>query len=273
MNPPRQGFADIHGASLYYETAGAGQPLVMLHGHLLDSRQWDHQFAAFSAQHAVVRYDARGFGRSSLPPEPFSHAADLHGLLDCLGVPHAALMGNSGGGGIALNFTLLHPERVDGLILVGSSLDGYQPSGPIPPKLMAYGQALERGDQEQALELSLQIFTDGLRREPEQVNPAARERTRELTRALFARPLVPAALAQGLTPPAMERLEEIHAPTLVITGAEDNAMLHDNAAIFAARIASAQSVVIPDSGHHPNLEQAELFNQIVMQFLSKIERI
>ena len=272
MNTSRQGFAEINGASLYYETAGAGQPFVMLHGHLLDHRQWDDQFAAFSDSYQVLRYDARGFGQSSLPPVPFSHAADLRALLEFLGLEHVVLMGCSGGGGACIDFTLEHPGLVDALILVGSGLGGYQPSGPMPPKVMAYVQAQERGDREQALELSLQIFTDGPRRQLGQVNPVARERTRALSATQFARPPVPDAVPQGLQPPAIERLGEIHAPTLDITGAEDDPMLHDIAAIFAARIPGAKSVVIPDAGHHPNLEHPELFNQIVATFLSEVGR-
>jgi 3-oxoadipate enol-lactonase len=271
MNASRQGFAEINGASLYYETAGAGVPLVMLHGHLVDSRQWDDQFAAFGATRTVVRYDARGYGQSSLPPAAFSHAADLHALLEFLGLEHVVLMGCSGGGGACIDFTLQHPDMADALILVGSGLGGYQPSGPMPPQMLAYGQALQSGDLEQALELSLQIFTDGLRRQPEQVDPLVRARTRVMTAALFARPPVPEAMPHGLTPPAIERLGEIHEPTLAIVGGEDDPMLHDIATIFAARIPGAKSVVIPDAGHHPNLEHPELFNQIVAQFLSEIE--
>jgi 3-oxoadipate enol-lactonase len=270
MSPTHQGFAEINGASLYYETAGAGQPFVMLHGHLLNNHQWDDQFAAFKDTYQVLRYDARGFGQSSLPPVPFSHAADLQRLLEFLELEHLVLMGCSGGGGACIDFTLEHPGMVDALILVGSSLGGYQPSGPMPPKMMAYGQALQSGDLEQALELSLQIFTDGPGRQPGQVNPVARERTRALSGAQFARPLIPDAVPQDLQPPAIERLGEIHAPTLDITGAEDDPMLHDIAAIFAARIPGAKSVVIPDAGHHPNLEHPELFNQIVSTFLSEV---
>ena len=66
----QHGFTDINGASLYYEMAGAGPALVMLHGHLVDHRQWDDQFAAFSATHTVVRYDGRGMGQSSFPAAP-----------------------------------------------------------------------------------------------------------------------------------------------------------------------------------------------------------
>ncbi len=271
MNGAGHGFAEINGASLYYEAAGSGPALVMLHGHLLDCRQWDDQFAAFAATHRAVRYDARGFGQSSLPPASFSHADDLYQLLTFLGVEHAVLMGCSGGGGICLDFALLHPDMVDGLILVASSLDGYPLTGPVPPRLLAYFQARQRGDLAAALELSLQVFTDGPRRAPGQVSPIARERTRVMTAAFLARPSVPEAVPQGLTPPAIERLGEIRAPTLAIVGGEDNEMLHDIAAIFVARIPGARSVVIPDAGHHPNLEHPELFNQIVGKFLGDIQ--
>lgn len=272
MNDIRSGFADINGASLYYEIAGAGQPFVMLHGHLVDSRQWDDPFAAFSATHTVVRYDGRGMGQSSFPAAPFSHAADLHALLAFLQIDHAVLMGCSGGGGACIDFALLHPERVDALILVGSGLDGYRPGehGPMPPVMVAYVEAMQRGDNDKAVELSLSIFTDGPRRQPGQVNPAAREKTRAMSAPLFARSIPPEAVPQGLTPPAIERLGEIHAPTLLITGAEDAAMIHDIAAILVAQIPGARAVVIPDAGHHPNLEHPQQFNEIVAEFLSEV---
>src|SRR6185295_11046651 len=76
-----QGFAEVNGARLYYEAAGEGHPLVMLHGHLLDSGQWDEQFALFARRYRVVRYDARGFGQSSKPPDPFAHHEDLRAIM------------------------------------------------------------------------------------------------------------------------------------------------------------------------------------------------
>jgi 3-oxoadipate enol-lactonase len=274
MNTLQHGFTEINGASLYYEVAGAGVPIVMLHGHLVDNRQWDDQFAVFSANHTVVRYDARGMGQSSFPAAPFSHAADLQGLLAFLKIDHAVLMGCSGGGSACVDLTLLHPEMVDGLILVDSGLDSYFQTdrGPMPPDLLAYLQALQRGDIEQAIELSLVVFTDGPRRKPEQVNPAVSAKTRLMSAPLFAREHPPEAVPQGLTPPAIERIGEIHAPTLVITGAEDNDMIHDIAALLVAGISGARAVVIPDAGHHPNMEHPEQFNQIVAQFLSEVRR-
>ena len=160
---------------------------------------------------------------------------------------------------------------VKGLILVGSGLDGFQLSGSMSPTLAAYVKALQGGDIEQALERSLQIFTDGERRQSGQVNPVARERTRIMSAPLFARPQVSEAVPHGHTPPARERLGEIHVPTLAIVGSEDNAMMHDIAALFVDHIPGSKSVVIPDAGHHPNLEHPELFNEIVANFLKEIE--
>jgi len=270
MPPLQHGFTDLNGASLYYEVAGAGPALVMLHGHLVDHRQWDDQFDLFSATHTVVRYDARGMGQSSFPAAPFTHAADLQALLAFLEIDHAVLIGCSGGGSACVDLALLHPERVDGLILVDSGLDSYFEidHGPPAPAMLAYIEALQSGDPQRALEQSLVFFTDGPRRRPEQVNPAAREKTRLMSAPLFVRPEPPEAVPQRLTPPSIERLSEIHVPTLVITGAEDAAMIHDIANILVAGIPGARAAVIPDAGHHPNMEQPAMFNQIVAEFLS-----
>jgi len=263
-------FLEINGARLYYEMAGSGPPLIMLHGHLLDSGQWDDQFAAFAPYYQTIRYDARGFGQSTLPPAPFAHHEDLHTLLQQVGIDHAYLLGCSGGGATIIDFALVYPEMVDALILVGTGINGYQPAGPPPPQLLAMGEALQRGDMVQAVELSLQALTDGPRRTPAEVNPLARERTRAMTTRLFARLPVPGALPQMIEPPALARLAQIQAPTLVIVGSEDQAPLHEIADLVTAQIAGAQKVVTPDAGHHPNVEQPELFYQIVQTFLQNL---
>lgn len=271
MKQHQRGFIDSNGAQLYYEVVGVGHPLVMLHGHLLDSEQWDDQFTAFAAHYQVIRYDARGFGQSTLPPAPFAYHEDLYALLQHLGIGHTYLMGCSGGGATIIDFALSYPPMVDALILVGTGLSGYRPSAPPSPAMIAMMEARQKGEIAQAVEFSLQALTDGPRRTAQQVNQVARERTRTMTARLFARPLVPEAIPQLLEPPAIEQLSKITAPTLVITGAEDQAPLHEIANLVTAQIADARKVIIPDAGHHPNLEQPALFNQIVQEFLFKIE--
>jgi pimeloyl-ACP methyl ester carboxylesterase len=260
-----RGFADIQGAQLYYEAAGAGHPLVMLHGHLIDSGQWDDQFEAFARHYRVVRYDARGFGRSSKPPGSFAHYEDLHGMLEFLGIERAYLMGCSGGGATIADFALVYPEKASALILVGAGLGGYQFGEP-PPLALDLRAALEGGDLERAVELSLRLWTDGQNRSPGQVNPAARERIRAMSTRLFAREDAEPRPTM-LEPPAAGRLPEIGAPTLAIVGDQDVQRIQEIADLVAAQVPGARKAVIPDAGHHPNMEHPAIFNQIVLDFL------
>jgi len=263
-----RGFADIHGAQLYYEAVGAGHPLVMLHGHLIDSGQWDDQFEVFARHYRVVRYDARGFGQSSKPPGAFAHYQDLRAILAFLGIERVYLMGCSGGGATIVDFALAYPEMAGALILVGAGLGGYQFGEPPPPALDLRA-ALERGDLERAVELSLQLWTDGEYRSPDQVNSAARERIRAMSTRLFAREDVEASPTM-LEPPAAGRLAEIGAPTLAIVGDQDVQPIQAIADLVVAQVPEARKVVIPDAGHHPNMEHPAVFNQVVLSFLGDL---
>jgi|GEM_PF-7008155 len=112
---------------LYYETvgSGAGDPIVFVHGFTLDRRMWQPQVGHFSKNHQVVTYDARGFGKSSLPGESYSHTTDLHALFNHVGIQQAHVVGLSMGGRIATNFTLAYPNLVKSLTLMDAALDGY----------------------------------------------------------------------------------------------------------------------------------------------------
>jgi pimeloyl-ACP methyl ester carboxylesterase len=179
-------------------------------------------------------------------------------------------MGCSGGGAVCIDFTLQYPNMVDGLILVGSGIAGFEPSGPPPPSLLAMSEALKRGAIDEAVEYSLQCWTDGSRRTPEQVNQTARARTRAMTTQLFSRRPTEGAVQQTFAPDALARLNELRVPALVIVGSEDNQMLHDIADMIASQIPNAQRVVIPDAGHHPNMEHPAAFNEIVRSFLNRL---
>ena len=76
--PQHRGLAAANDTCLHYEVSGAGDPLVLIRGHALDTRMWDDQFAAFGRQYRVIRYDMRGYGRSALPnmedPDRFNAA-------------------------------------------------------------------------------------------------------------------------------------------------------------------------------------------------------
>jgi 3-oxoadipate enol-lactonase len=260
---------EVNGAQLYVEEAGAGRPLIMLHGHLLDSSQWDTQMEPFAGRYRVIRYDARGFGRSTKPAAPFAFHEDLRGVMDALGIERALLIGCSGGGATIIDFALAYPGRAEALVLVGTALSGFPFPVPdeIPPVVRNMIEARQRGDITAAVEYGLQLWVDG-RRRPEQVDPAVRERTRLLLTDLWSRPPVEAE-ERGLEPPAYGRLAELRAPALAVVGGEDNPLLHDIAAYLVAHAPRARSVVIPDAGHHPNMEHPEAFNRLVLEFLKE----
>ena len=123
----QSGVARVNNTELYYDVACAGHPLTLIHGMALDRSSWDDQFGVFAGQYRVVRYDMRGWGDSAQEQAepPFSPRQDLLSLLDYLNIHKTYLLGLSGGGTVALDFTLEHPERVDALILVAAGLSGY----------------------------------------------------------------------------------------------------------------------------------------------------
>src|SRR2546428_3176283 len=120
----QSGYAEVNAGRLYYETAGSGEPIIFVHGFTLDMRMWDDQFPVFAQRYRVIRYDARGFGKSSASTSPFSIRADLKGVLDHLGVKQAHVVGLSMGGRYATDFTLEFPGMVKSLTLIDSGIAG-----------------------------------------------------------------------------------------------------------------------------------------------------
>src|SRR5215467_3809964 len=117
----------VPGGELYYEVEGDGTPVVLVHGLALDRRMWDDQVPALADVATVVRYDVRGFGRSTRDATtPYSNAGDLWRLADHLGIDRPVLVGLSMGGRVVVEATLAAPERVRALVLVDAVLDGVE---------------------------------------------------------------------------------------------------------------------------------------------------
>lgn len=270
---PEIGTAEVNGTQLYYEILGEGHPLVLIHGGYMDRRMWDDQFHIFAECYRVLRYDVRGFGNSKLPTVPYTDRQDLYDLLNTLGIEKTYLLGLSLGGVIAIDFTLEHPTMVDALILVGSPVSGF----PIA-SLYTEDQQEQQRSRWAAFEKAIQernrpAMVDALMQDPTLVPsskyPAARERVRtNLSEYSFAWVLDPAP-REDLDPPAYERLTEIHAPTLIILGGEDDPRLFKDADKLAQDIAGAGRVTIAETHHMPNIEKPEEFNAIVLDFLAR----
>lgn len=120
------GYAEVNKTKLYYEIAGKGEPLVLIHGSFGDRRFWDLQFYDLSKKYKVLRYDLRGFGRSALPKEEevYRDSDDLNGLMDFLGIKKAHVCGLSFGSFVVIDFALSHPDKCLSLIPIGPRVAG-----------------------------------------------------------------------------------------------------------------------------------------------------
>jgi 3-oxoadipate enol-lactonase len=272
--PPEvtSGYVDVAGARLYYEEAGEGSPLVMIHGGMLDRRMWDGQFEAFARSHRAIRYDVRAHGLSRADSVPFTDHDDLRRLMDSLHVSQAVIMGLSMGGQIALDFTLTNPERVRGLVLVGPGMPGWDfDSDEFATYIEEMTAAIETEDFATVIEVFTQWLCDGPHREPGQVDSVVRRRVLDMVAGSGQRwDLM--NMVSGLDPPTVERLDEIRVPTLAVVGSIDLAVVREIADHIVERIPGAQRVVIPDVAHMVNMEQPEVFNDVVAEFLSELER-
>lgn len=266
---PTTGYADVHGAQLYYEMMGVGHPLVLIHAGIANSRMWDEQFAAFAEHFTVVRYDIRGFGRSVMPPGVSSTYRDLHGLLQFLGIERAHIVGLSIGGGVAIDFTLQYPEMVSALVPVASGLGGEAPSEAMVTAYAEVDAILARDGIDAAVEAENRLWVDGPKRASDQVDPHVRERVRAMNSPLYHQPHG-VGTRERLDPPANTRLAEIHAPTLVIVGDGDVVDVIETADKLAREIAGARKVVLPGVAHMVNMERPAEFNQTVLDFLGSI---
>ena len=275
MTPWEQGFAEINGAQIFYEVDGDGPPLTLLHAGITDSRMWDAQFATFAATYRTVRYDVRGFGRSALPPGPYTMREDLGALLDFLGIARTHLIGVSMSGSIVIDFAISYPERVSALIPVAMGIGGMTSSAFMEERDREVEAIIASGDVDAVNEAELRLWLDGVGRPAgTAVDPGVRERVREMNTPLIAAQINDKGEHESvnrLAPPAIERLEEITAPTLAIVGAHDVPDMLTNADAIATRVPGARRVIMPGVAHLPPMEAPEEFNRLVLDFLRKVD--
>lgn len=265
----KSGLANIDNAQIYYETAGKGMPLVMIHAGVADSRQWNNEFAFFAQNYQVIRYDMRGYGKSEPVDGEFSHMGDLISLLDTLELHEPlVMMGCSMGGGLAMDFALTQPSRVRALIMVDAGPSGLELNVPTPAKFAEVEKAFEAGELDLVAEIETQIWFDGMDRTSEQVNQAMRKLVYEMDRKVLSHEVrqLGKRLPNTQTP-AFDRLTALDIPVLVIVGAHDTPYMLAAADYMIEKIQSARKVIIEDAAHLPNMDQPHEFQGIVKAFL------
>ena len=265
---PKRGRADVNGTTLYYEDTGQGHPVVLVHGHTVDSRMWDEQVGA--ARIEVPRDPIRrarlrplgGPGKQGLRPHD-----DLRALLDHLEVSRAHVIGLSMGGLIAVDFALAYPEAVASLVAVDAVLGGYrwEEAGKIIRTV--HRTALKHGvEAAKAAWLGSELFA------PTMEKAEAAAGMRDMVAGYTGWHWLNRAPIRGNDPPAIDRLGEIACPTLAIVGERDMSDFRIIADILSRGIPGARQVVLAGAGHMANMEAPSKFNRAVADFLAEVER-
>jgi pimeloyl-ACP methyl ester carboxylesterase len=247
-----------------WERRGTGEPLLLVHGLGYARWGWEPVADQLGQQFSVVIFDNRGIGESDAPPGPYTVAdlaADTVSVLDAAGLERAHVLGTSLGGMVAQQLALDYPERVDRLVLACTTPGGAE-AWPMPDVTVKLITQMPLMPREIALRRGIE-------------NALAEERPelieRILAHRLATRQPVEAWMAQagaGVTFDVCDRLGEIRAPTLVLTGTEDVVVDPRNSELLAERIPDARLELFPGTGHLFFWERPERFVEVVAEFLA-----
>ncbi len=241
------------GDTLWAEDSGGdGQIAVLLHPGIADARSWDLVWPKLAGRLRVIRYDARGYGRSPQPTVPFRHLDDLTAVLDRLEVPSAHLVGCSMGGANAIDLTLASPRRVRSLTLLAPGLTGYQ--WPTDPDLEAAAAAAHEAGEDAILELSLWIWAAA------GDEPFVREIMRSAVRAWPAEEKFVQESGS-----AVGRLADITAPSVLMVGDRDLPALIELDEMIAGHIPGCELIRLPGADHLPAVREPDLVAATVLR--------
>ena len=265
------------GIQLYYEETGQGFPLLFVHEFAGDCRSWEPQVRAFGRRYRCITYNARGYPPSDVPQDPAAYSqawavADAIAVLDHLAITQAHVVGLSMGGFCALHLGLRYPARARSLVVAAC---GY---GAVPQRREAFRaecEAIARAfENEGSARVAARYALGPARVQFQNKDPRGwAEHARQLAEH--------AAEGAALTMRGVQRerpslydltddLRQLHVPTLIVTGDEDEGCLEPDL-MLKRTIPSAGLVVLPRTGHVCNLEEPDLFNRIVQEFLCTVE--
>ena len=256
-------------AVLAAESTGAGPDVLLLHAGVTDQRSWAHVLEVLPG-HRCLTYDARGFGRTTYSAEDgWSPVDDAVAVLDAYDAGTVLVVACSMGGRTALDLTLAHPDRVRGLVLIGSAVSG-APDIDLEPGLedleQRYDRAYEAKDLDQLNRLEAEIWLDGPFR-PGRVEGPARDLFLAMNRIALEAP-EPGETRDEVD--AWTRCGDVAVPTLVLIGEHDLAHTHRNASHLAGTIPGARLVDLPGVAHLPHLEGDERTLAEIAAFVSSV---
>jgi pimeloyl-ACP methyl ester carboxylesterase len=242
--------------------AGGGRPVVLVHGYLGGSAQWQDQLAAFSPTHDVIAPGLPGFGQSAHLPGPSSIAEFADAVMDCLdalGIGQFTLLGHSMGGMIVQNIAARHGDRLEGLVLYGTG-----PLGLMPERFERIETSMARlevdGMSATADRISATWFRDGMA-------ASGYAATREIARLAHPQAAQSALIAMRDWD-GRDALAHIDMPCRILWGDQDRSYRWPQVNALWKGIPGAELATIPGASHAAHIEKPLLFNLIVQDFLA-----
>src|SRR5256714_3170899 len=259
---------NVGDATINYEVAGKGPTVVFIHGWSHNISVWNDQVPAFKTRYRVVRYDSRGFGRSTGFADESAEPQDLLLLLEALHAKRAYIVGHSRGGSVALRFANAYPDRVAGLVLYGAFPEGF----PAPPEIGQMFASLPAIAKQNGLDSVGKLVLGVIGWVPAGRTDVT-DRYRRLGAAYSGKDLLDPHPESGRTPvPQISELGNLKVPTLVIIGDHEVPFIAAAADTLAAHIPGAKKVVIANAGHGAHFAQPASFNSALMDFFYDVER-
>lgn len=267
----------INGVNLYYEEAGRGVPMIFVHEFAGEARSWAQQVRFFRRFYRTITFNARGYPPSDVPEDPAAYSQrqaveDIRGVLDYLQVDKAHVIGLSMGGYAALHFGFLYPERARSLVVAGA---GYGSKAEERETFRRDCAAVAERFEREPMEKVAAVYAMGPARvQFRDKDPQGWEQFGELLKQQSARGHALTMRGVQIMRESIfelaDRMARLTVPTLIVAGDEDEACLEP--ALFMKRtITSAGLLIIPRSGHTINLEEPELFNRHVLDFVTAVD--
>jgi pimeloyl-ACP methyl ester carboxylesterase len=269
----RAEMVDVDGGQIYYATCAPKAKdapisnigaIVLIHDGVVNSASFDDMWPILCKDFRVVRYDRRGYGKSPAAKAPYSPQEDLTAVMAAAKMDHASLVGFSFGGGLAVSYTVLHPEQVDRLILCGTVLNGFQPTKNFGEHVSRMMMPMIIGNMDAVVanaEKSGWVMAPG--------HPKAKAKALAILKAS------PQDLGHQMRDPIkpwpsdLPRMRDLHVPTLIMTGDHDIADNQATSGAAQALIPGSRRIVIDDAGHLMQLEHPKELAELIADFVRK----
>jgi len=265
------------GVRLFYESAGKGSPIVFVHEFGGNHWSWEPQVGYFSRRHQCITFSARGYPPSDVPEdvERYSQARaadDIVDVMDAAGIESAHVVGLSMGAFACLHAALRHPERIRSAVVAGA---GYGSEKEHQAFFRRNSEQVARGFEERGARAFAPVYGESASRvQFQEKDPRGWQLFVERLARHSDRGAANTMRGVQMRRPSLYDLEEellaLQVPLLVVVGDEDDHSIQPG--IFLKRTVSRSGLAMfPKSGHTLNLEEPDLFNRLVAEFLAQVE--